>query len=73
MIKLSVQSVTEQVLHQLQAWIKKYKGKHLLKIKLIDYQNQAMLDMVSKDTKINVCNELVDELVKAGLEYKINA
>lgn len=73
MIKLSVQGVTEQVLQQLQAWIKKYKGKHLLKIKLIDYQNQAMLDMVSKDTKINVCNELIDELVKAGLEYKINA
>lgn len=73
MIKLSVQNVTEQVLHQLQGWVKKYRGKHLLKIKLIDYQHQVMLDMVSKDTKINVCNELVDELVKAGLEYKINA
>ncbi len=70
-LKLAVDELSEEVVHYLESICKKYKGKHQFKMKLIDYQNQVFLDLVSKDRKINVCNELVDELEKKGVEYTI--
>jgi len=71
-LKLPLQLVDEAFIAQLDAICQRHKGKHQLKMKILDYQNQQSMDLVSKDTKINVSNELISDLDKMGLEYTLS-
>jgi hypothetical protein len=52
--------------------LEKHKGKHALKITLLDGTNKQALPLRSLDRKVNVDNDLIKELELEGLKYKVN-
>ena len=71
-IKLPLAKVDNRLIAQIDLLCKKHKGKHRLRMELLDYTNKISLKMLSKETKVKVDNEFIEELAKLNLEYKVN-
>ena len=70
-VKIPVQKISEEFIDKMEKLVKEHKGKQKLKMKLIDYDKQIVMDLISKDNTINVSSELVVDLEKMDLEYKL--
>jgi len=69
---IELEDLNEGLLEQIAQLIKKHKGKHLLKITLLDSTDQHKMDFVSKGVKINVDSSLLQTLEKIPIKYKVN-
>lgn len=70
-LKIPVQKLSETFIQEMQDLVNTHKGKQKLKMKLIDYDKQIVMDLVSKSTTINVSSELITDLEKLDLQYKL--
>jgi DNA polymerase-3 subunit alpha len=64
-------SISESLIQNFDALIKKNKGQLLLKLQLVDVANEQQLAMVATK-KVNISSELLMELEGLGLNYKLN-
>lgn len=71
-LKLPLDRLTEEVVNQIDSLCEKHKGKHRLRMILLDRTNRMRLDMVSKERKVNADNDFINALDKMGLTYKVN-
>lgn len=71
-LRIPVEALTEKWIEHLDKLCKQYKGKHRLRMELLDSTNRLKLEMFSKDRKVLANNEFVAELVKMGVEYRLN-
>ena len=71
-LQVPIEQVTERMISNLENLCKKYKGKHKLKVNLIDKVNRQTLNLFSSDKKVNVDSEFIAAVEKEGLEYKLN-
>ncbi len=70
-LKIPVHKLSETFIKDVQDLVNTHKGKQKLKMKFIDYDKQIVMDLVSKTTTINVSSELITDLEKLDLQYKL--
>jgi len=69
-IKLSVDSLDDSLVYQLEEIFAKYQGNHAFKIKLVDQEQEV--NLLSDRYQINANVDLLNKLEDMGLRYKIN-
>lgn len=69
---VELEDLNEEFLEHINQLIKKHKGKHLLKLTLLDSRDQHKMDFISKGTKIHVDSNLLTTLEKIPIRYKVN-
>ena len=71
-VSIDVNTLSNQLVQQLDTLCTKYEGKHKFKVVLIDKANRIKLDMYSKGKKVNADSIFINEITSLGLEYKLN-
>lgn len=71
-LRIPVEALTNEWIEHLDKLCKQYKGKHRLRMELLDSTNRLKLEMFAKDRKVLANNDFVAELVKMGVEYRLN-
>ena len=54
----------KKCLNKVESVINNNKGEHLLKIKLINYQDKYAVDLLSRNTKVDLSKDFIDSLRK---------
>ncbi|MDX1942127.1 MAG: DNA polymerase III subunit alpha [Saprospiraceae bacterium] len=71
-LRIPVESLTNERIEQLDKLCKQYKGKQRLRMELLDSTNRLKINMIAKERKVLANNDFVAELVKMGVEYRLN-
>ncbi|MFN7117742.1 MAG: OB-fold nucleic acid binding domain-containing protein, partial [Saprospiraceae bacterium] len=71
-LKVQVDTLTPDLVQQLDDLCKRYKGQHRLKMELFDNTQRLKLNMAARERKVLANNDFVAELVKMGVEYRLN-
>ena len=71
-LRLPLETLTAERVTQLDALCKRFKGKHRLRMELVDSVNRLRLNMLAKERKVLANNDFVAELEKLGVEYRLN-
>ena len=72
-ITLPILDIDQATINELSAMIKRNPGKTQLFFKIVDGAHNVSLNLVSRDTRLNVTHELVDFLKEnEHIEFKIN-
>ncbi|MBT5858325.1 MAG: DNA polymerase III subunit alpha, partial [Flavobacteriales bacterium] len=64
LIEVSFDVVNDNIVNKLMETINNNKGEHLLKIKLINYQDKYAVDLLSRNTKVDLSKDFIDSLRK---------
>ena len=64
LIEVSFDVVNDNIVNKLMEVINNNKGEHLLKIKLINYQDKYAVDLLSRNTKVDLSKDFIDSLRK---------
>ena len=70
-LKIKLADITADMIDELDMLCKKHKGKHKLHITILDYTNKISMPFYSQSRKVNVGNDLVEELERMGVECKV--
>jgi len=65
--------LTTVLIDQLDEVCEKHKGEQQFSVNLLDLDNKIMLQLDSKNKRINADNMFTNELEKLGLQYKMLA
>lgn len=71
-LKIPIEKITPDFLDQIEKLCVAHKGKHTLRMELIDFQNKEKLPFVSSARKVQVGNELIAALELLGVECGVN-
>lgn len=71
-IQIPVELLNEKLLNEIDRLCKERKGKHALKMRLLDKTNLQSLAFSSTGRKVNADSEFLGEMEKLGLECKVN-
>ncbi len=71
-LKLPLETITEAMIDQIEALCNAHKGKHRLRMELLDKKHRLKLKMVAKTQMVNADNDFVAELERMGVEYLLN-
>jgi DNA polymerase III subunit alpha len=71
-LRIPVERVTADLIEKIETLCKTHKGKHDLKMELIDLTNREKLSFTSMARKVNVGNELIAALEVLGVECGVN-
>ncbi|MDX1912209.1 MAG: OB-fold nucleic acid binding domain-containing protein, partial [Saprospiraceae bacterium] len=71
-LKIPIEKITPDFLDQIEKLCVAHKGKHTLRMELIDFQNKEKLPFVSAARKVQVGNELIAALELLGVECGVN-
>ncbi len=72
-IKIPINTITEQLIFDIQQLCKTHKGKHSVKFLLIDKINKQKLSLRAPLQKVMADNNFVHAVKNMGLDYKLNA
>ncbi|MEI6408935.1 MAG: OB-fold nucleic acid binding domain-containing protein [Bacteroidota bacterium] len=71
-IQMSVEMLNEKMLNEIDKLCQTRKGKHQLKMRLLDNTNRNSLGFSSLARKVNADSDFVMEMEKLGVECKLN-
>jgi DNA polymerase-3 subunit alpha len=71
-LQVPIESLNEKLLNEIDRLCKEHKGKHVLKVRLLDNVNRNALAFSSQARKVNADSVFVGEMEKLGLECKLN-
>jgi len=71
-INLDIKTLNEDNIQKIDKVIKKHKGSHHLNFTVYDVDEKLKLDMPSRTVKINISNELIEELTDNEFNFKLN-
>lgn len=71
-IQLTLEEVQEDRIDSLKDLIKQHKGDHSLHFVIYEMQEKLKLQMNSRRQKVKISNELLEELTKEQVHYKLN-
>jgi len=71
-LRLPLETLTSDMVAQLDQICSSHKGQHRLRMELIDKTNRLKLPMIAKERRVNATNGFIVELEKLGVEYSIN-
>ena len=70
-LRIPIDILTKELVHTIEMTCKMHKGKHKLKVELIDRESKTKLHLVAKTHTVNADNDLVSKLKKMGVAYQI--
>ena len=71
-LRIPVETLTNELIDKIEALCKARKGKHDLKMELIDYTNKEKLAFTSLARKVNVDNDFIAAMTGLGVECGVN-
>ncbi|MBC8398904.1 MAG: DNA polymerase III subunit alpha [Flavobacteriales bacterium] len=71
-IQLKINEIDNNKLVKLNQIIKKFKGSHRFNFVVYDDVEKVKVDMISENKKVNISQELLDELDKEKIYFKLN-
>jgi DNA polymerase-3 subunit alpha len=71
-LKIPIESVSTDLIDRIEKLCLAHKGKHLLRMELIDYQNKDKMSFTSQLRKVTVGNEFIAAMEGLGLECGVN-
>ena len=71
-IQLNLNEIDNHKLERLNNIIDSFKGDHRLNFVVYDTEEKIKLDMLSENKKVNISQELLDELDKEKIYFKLN-
>lgn len=71
-LRIPVERLSTELIDSIDALCKTHKGKHELKMELLDYTNKERLSFTSQARKVHVDNELLAALSGLGVECGVN-
>lgn len=71
-LKLPLDRIDQNLIDQIDQLCKERKGKHKLKMIVLDRTNRISLSMVAKERLVLADNDFIAELDKVGVAYKLN-
>ena len=71
-LKIPIEHISKEMVDGIDVACKKHKGKHKLKVHLFDRSSKTKLHFISKERMVNANNELIKELERLGIMYKVN-
>ena len=71
-LRIPVETLTNELIEKIEALCKSRKGKHDLKMELIDYTNKEKLAFTSLARKVNVDNDFIAAMAGLGVECGVN-
>lgn len=71
-LKIPVESVSRDLLEKIEQVCSAHKGKHTLKIELVDRQNKEKLSFTSGARKVTVGNDFIAAMEILGIECGVN-
>jgi DNA polymerase-3 subunit alpha len=71
-IQLKLNEIDSNKLDRLNQIIDNFKGDHRLNFVVYDDEEKIKLDMISENKKVNISQELLDELDKEKIYFKLN-
>ncbi|MCB0706539.1 MAG: DNA polymerase III subunit alpha [Saprospiraceae bacterium] len=71
-LNLAVDTITTDLINDLESLCKNHKGKHRMKFRLVDRKNRTSLTYYAKAKKVNADGDFVEQLEKMNITYKLN-
>jgi DNA polymerase-3 subunit alpha len=71
-LKIPVEKITAEFIEQIEKLCITHKGKHTLRMELIDFQNKEKLPFTSMAKKVNVGNDFIAAMELLGVECGVN-
>ncbi|MFN0213077.1 MAG: DNA polymerase III subunit alpha [Saprospiraceae bacterium] len=71
-LKIPIERISVEFLEQIEKLCTAHKGKHTLRMELIDYQNKEKLPFTSMAKKVAVGNEFIAAMEVLGVECGVN-
>ncbi|MFK7983121.1 MAG: DNA polymerase III subunit alpha [Saprospiraceae bacterium] len=71
-LRLPIESLTKELVHNIEMICKAHEGKHKLKVHIIDRAAKMKLQLVAKTQTVNADNDLISKLKKLGVAYQVN-
>lgn len=71
-IKLHLEALTPDTIEQLDTLCKRHRGKHRLRMEVLDIPRRLKLKLMAKERKVQADNDFIAELEKMGVEYAVN-
>jgi DNA polymerase-3 subunit alpha len=71
-IQMPIEALAEDRIKKLKDLFKSHKGDKQLQFVIYEMEEKLKLNMVSRKQKVNISQELLDELEKEELSYKLN-
>jgi len=71
-LKLPLDDITNELMNKIETLCEEYKGKHKLKIALVDLKNMESLNFTSKNKFVNADSDFARQLDKLGVKYRFN-
>ncbi len=71
-LMIPIEQISHQMIVDLEVLCNKNKGKHKLKVQLLDNTNKQTLHLFSPDKKVLVGSNFIAEVERQGLRYKVN-
>ncbi len=71
-LRLPLERITPALIAQMEQICSAHKGKHALRIEVIDGQNQERLSFVSVNQTVQVSQQLLTALMDIGVEFNVN-
>ena len=71
-IQLNIKGINEQKIIEIQELLKMHKGKHLLYFVVYDDEEGIVLELKSRQQKVQISQELLKELDSSQVFYKLN-
>lgn len=69
-IRLS--DLDQQVIEKMGQLVEEYSGDQLLSVQIVDSEHKIKMLMQSADHRVKICTELVEELEKLQIRYRLN-
>jgi DNA polymerase-3 subunit alpha len=71
-LKITVDALDMAFIDRLDEACKSHKGKHRLRVELLDRSKKLKLVMAAKDRRVNAANGFISELEKMGVNYRLS-
>ena len=71
-LQIPIESLTEDLINKIEKLCSQHKGKHTLKMELIDHQNREKMAFLAKKKKVQVGNEFLSEIEMLGITCGVN-
>jgi len=71
-IQLDIKNLQESRIRTLKNLFDLHKGNHALNFEVFDMEEELKIHMPSRKQKVQISQELIDELENEGVKYKLN-
>jgi DNA polymerase III subunit alpha len=71
-LMIPIEQISHQMIEDLNVLFNKNKGKHKLKVQLVDATNRQTLNLHAPERKVNVDSDFIAVIEGQGLRYKLN-